>query len=208
MRMLASLVLAVMLLSPQNLITVDQGDAELIARAMYGECRGIESTMEQAAVAWTILNRVDDPRFPGTVKDVVTQPSQFTGYKPGNPIDPELLAIAQDVLSRWQRERDGEQEVGRVLPAEYVFFVGRNGRNYFGYEWPVAKTWDWSAEDVYKEAQDDGIFQDGGYRDPDGLGGYCSFGSDGPGSSDDYVRDVDGGSFDPQSRPCMEEVLR
>ena len=141
---------AMSLLAPRSICwDINMDEARMMAKCLWGECRGIESTMERAAVAWTILNRVDDARFPDTIPDVIGQPNQFTGYKWSNPVDPELLDLAMDVIVRWYREKDGEEAVGRVLPSEYVFFVGRSGRNYFSDEWPVSGTWDWSLEDPY-----------------------------------------------------------
>lgn len=151
MNKFAAFVLAA-LMAPQSAAwDISMDEATVMARCLYGECRGVESDMEKAAVAWTILNRVDDPRFPDSIVSVIIQPNQFTGYKKTNPVDQELLDLSMDVILRWKMEHDGEQEVGRVLPAEYVFFVGRNGRNYFGYEWPVTEVWDWSAEDPYAD---------------------------------------------------------
>lgn len=124
-------------------------EAKMMAKCLWGECRGIESTMERAAVAWTILNRVDDARYPDTIPEVIGQANQFTGYKWDNPVDDELLDLSMDVICRWYREKDGEENVGRVLPSNYVYFAGRNGRNYFGDTWPITGTWDWSLEDPY-----------------------------------------------------------
>lgn len=141
--------------APLNLIGTnpDPADAEIMARCMWGECRGMPSTAEKAAVAWCILNRVDDERWPNTIKEVITQPSQFTGYLRSNPVDEELLWIANDVLERWEKEKAGEEDVGRVLPREYCFFVnGYNGHNNFGTSWPIGrKIWDWSLPDPYEE---------------------------------------------------------
>jgi len=87
------LTLFLSLFAPLNLIGTnpDPADAEIMARCMWGECRGAQSTQEKAAVAWCILNRVDDERWPDTIKEVITQPTQFTGYLRSNPIDKELL---------------------------------------------------------------------------------------------------------------------
>ena len=153
MRVAAAFVLAALMTPQSSAWEVDMDDARMMAKCLWGECRGIESEMEQAAVAWTILNRVDDDRYPDTIKEVIGQPSQFTGYHAGNPVDNDLLLLSMDVICRWMLERDGLAEVGRVLPKEYVYFVGRNGRNYFGYEWPLTETWDWSAEDPYADPE-------------------------------------------------------
>lgn len=143
------------------------------------------STAEKAAVAWCILNRVDDERWPNTIKEVITQPSQFTGYLRSNPVDEELLWIANDVLERWEREKAGEEDVGRVLPREYCFFVnGYNGHNNFGTSWPIGrKIWDWSLPDPYEERIEENgnfdatVFQDqyrqfSGMEDDPMLPGY------------------------------------
>ena len=104
--------------------------------------------MEKAAVAWCILNRVDSPRFPSTVALVVT-PSQFHGYSRNNPVEDELVLIAQDVLGRWQLEKLGLGDVGRVLPPDYLYFGGSTGRNRFRRHHRSQYYWDWSLPNPY-----------------------------------------------------------
>lgn len=128
-------------------------DIDRIAQTLYGECRGVESKAEQAAVAWCILNRLDAGDRGDTIAEVVV-PSQFHGYKPTKPITDELRALAVDVVDRWERERAGETDVGRTLPREYLFFAGRSdGRNYFRtmYDYTDADCvyWDWALPDPY-----------------------------------------------------------
>lgn len=125
-------------------------DAEYIAKAVYGEARGC-STTEQAAVVWCILNRVDsdDPYYEEDIIGVVTQKDQFHGYDQGNPVQPELYALALDVLGRWQAEKNGADDVGRVLPTEYLFFSGDGEQNYFRTEYQGGVRWDWSLESPY-----------------------------------------------------------
>ena len=48
-----------------------------LTQAVYFESRG-EPFLGQVAVAETVLNRVDDPRWPSTVCNVVYQPYQFS----------------------------------------------------------------------------------------------------------------------------------
>src|SRR5699024_5330367 len=48
-----------------------------LAEAIYHESRG-ESIKGQIAVAQVIMNRVNDPKFPNTVKEVIEQPKQFS----------------------------------------------------------------------------------------------------------------------------------
>jgi len=107
--------------------------------------------MEQAAVVWCVLNRVDDGGWGDTIEDVVTAPEQFHGYDEGHPVDGHLLWIACDVLSRWEAERLGHTEVGRVLPREYLYFASRNKRNRFRKEYGSRDHWEWSLRDPYAE---------------------------------------------------------
>ena len=74
----------------------DPVDVEYIAKTLWGEARGIDSDMEKAAVAWCILNRVDNERWGDTVEEVVTQPNQFHGYHPSYPVTDELREIAEN----------------------------------------------------------------------------------------------------------------
>lgn len=127
----------------------DVAEVEGLAKMLYGEARGVASTTEQAACVWCVLNRVDDPRFPDTVLEVLEAPYQFAGYDPRNPATDELKALAADVLTRYHAERDGETNVGRVLPAEYVFFTGDGKRNYFTIGWQEKQVWHWGLESPY-----------------------------------------------------------
>lgn len=128
----------------------DPEDVEAIAKTLYGECRGVKSKAEQAAVAWCILNRVDSSRYPDTVIEVITQPHQFSGYDEDYPVWDELEELAVDVLTRWHSEREGGINVGRTLPHEYVFFTGDGYRNHFTIEWRGKSYWNWSLESPYE----------------------------------------------------------
>lgn len=126
----------------------DKEDVEAIARTLYGECRGIPSDMEKAAVAWCVLNRLD-AGFEGTIIEVVSAPKQFVGYDPDHPLLPNLVTLAEDVMIRWHREKEGEENVGRVLPPEYLWFTGDGSHNWFLSEYRGTEYWDWEYEDVY-----------------------------------------------------------
>mgnify|MGYP002520828350 CR=1 FL=1 len=104
-------------------------DAETIAKAVWGEARGC-STEGQTRVVWCILNRVDDSRFPDTIQGVVTQPCQFYGYSPDYPVTPEILAVVNDVLYRWNLEKNGVA-VARELSPEHLYFTGDGAQNHF-----------------------------------------------------------------------------
>lgn len=126
---------------------VDSVAAEYLANVAWGEARGCSVT-EQAAVMWCVLNRVDSPLYPGSVGEVVTQRAQFHGYSESNPITPELLQLANDVLTYWSEGDDS----GRVLPKEYLYFIGDGKHNYFYKTWGGnATAWDWSLPSPYEE---------------------------------------------------------
>lgn len=127
---------------------VDYVAAEYLANVTWGEARGCTVT-EQAAVMWCVLNRVDSPLYPDTVAEVVTQYKQLHGYSESNPVTPELLQLANSVMTYWSEGDDS----GRVLPKEYIYFTGDGEHNYFYTEWASnAVAWDWSLPSPYEEA--------------------------------------------------------
>lgn len=102
----------------------DRETVEALAQTVWGEGRGL-CTTEQAAIVWNVLNRVDSPDFPDDPLLVVQQSGQYCGYDPSYPVEPQLVALVEDVLARWEMESSAVGSVGRVLPREYVFFCGR-----------------------------------------------------------------------------------
>lgn len=126
-------------------------EIELIARTIWGEAGGIKNTAEQAAVAWCILNRVD--RRGQSIDAVVLEPNQFWCVT-WEEIPDSIYQLAQDVVSRWERERAGYENVGRTLPAEYEYFTGDGIKNYFTAEWQGTNYWDWSLPDPYTDWSD------------------------------------------------------
>lgn len=129
---------------------LDPAEVEYIGRTIWGEADGVKSKAERAAVAWCILNRVDERGQ--TIEEVVTAPKQFHGYRPADKwgeCPQRHLDLAADVLARWYAEKDGEENVGRVLPAAYTFFVGDGERNHFSIEWQGTDFWNWSMSDPY-----------------------------------------------------------
>ena len=133
-------------------------DAIALAKMLYGEARGVgkletaaggvSGKCQQAAVIWTVLNRYD-AGFADSIKSVVVAPHQYYGYLESNPIDDELLDLAYDVLDRWNNERNGETNVGRVLPSDYMWFHGDGQHNHFRNKYRGGSRWDWTLEDVY-----------------------------------------------------------
>lgn len=128
-------------------IQLDPEEVELIGRTIWGEAGGIQNKAERAAVAWCILNRVDV--YGQTIKEVVTAPNQFQGYRPNGECPQEHLDLAADVLTRWNKEKNGAKNVGRVLPNNYLYFIGDGSRNYFSIEWRSLDFWTWSLSSPY-----------------------------------------------------------
>ena len=124
-------------------------EIDYIAKTVWGEARGLSRT-HQAGVIWTILNRYDEGKFGNGVIEVVTAPSQFAGYRSGNPVDPEIRELVVDVLDRYLQEKAGTKNVGRVLPKEYLYFRGNGRVNLFSKEWNSKNIWNWSLESPYK----------------------------------------------------------
>lgn len=126
---------------------LDPVEVELIGRTIWGEAGGVKSKAERAAVAWCILNRVDERGQ--TIEQVVTEPQQFIGYRTWGECPQEHLDLAADVLMRWHAEKKGAENVGRTLPTGYQFFVGDGERNHFTQEWRSHDYWDWSLRNPY-----------------------------------------------------------
>lgn len=127
---------------------LSQEDTYRLAKALWGEYRSA-SKEQQAGVIWCVFNRVDSPQFPDTIAEVCTH-EQFHGYSFNNPVEQELIDMVLDVYDRWQREKLGEQDVGRVLPPEYVFFHGDGKVNHYRTQFiHNGDYWDWSLPSPY-----------------------------------------------------------
>ena len=136
---------------PEPVKLYTEADVDMLARLIYTEARGVKSKTEQAAVVWVVLNRLDNPnRLQKTIAEVVCAPYQFD-YRPWAPVTDEFKALAADVLERWQAERDGQADVGRVLPPEYQYFEGRGGRNWFSAKWKSGEFWGWGLASPYED---------------------------------------------------------
>lgn len=130
--------------------SVSDNHAAMLARLAWGEARGC-SMMEQAAVMWCVLNRVEseDPQFPDTIEEVITQENQFY-YSESFPLRQDLYWLALDVMARWLSEPYMMGESGRVLPKEYLWFSGDGAHNWFRTTYELSgSNWDWSLPDPY-----------------------------------------------------------
>ena len=133
-------------------------DAIALAKMAWGEARGVpelemngnvvSAKCQQAAVMWTALNRYD-AGYAESIKEVATAPKQYHGYSVENPVEDEFLDLAYDVLDRWNRERHGETDVGRVLESDYFWFHGNGTYNWFRNEYKSSSYWNWELADTY-----------------------------------------------------------
>lgn len=140
--------------APGSTITWDdlypptEEELTILAKVVYREARGIEDKAHQAAVIWCILNRVDAGLGGDTITEVATYPNAFA-WVPDTPVEQEFLMLAADVCERWNLEKAGQDDVGRVLPKEYLYFTGDGELNHFTIEWKGTEDWDWSLESPY-----------------------------------------------------------
>ena len=125
-----------------------------LAKTVWGEARGCSKT-QQAGVVWTVLNRADcDLNYiPDDLISIITQKHQFVGYRASNPVDEDIYNLCVDVLERWLAEKEGAEDVGRVLAPEYLYFHANSSgtENIFTDEWRGGNIWDWSLESPYDD---------------------------------------------------------
>ena len=128
-------------------IAITQSDIDMIAKTVLGEA-GNCTTLEQSAVIWCILNRVDASGK--TIAEVVAAPNQFHGYNPGWVVKQDIYALTIDVLTRWQLEKVGVGNVGRTLPSDFLWFHGDGKHNYFRNAYSGdCDTWNWNCWNPY-----------------------------------------------------------
>lgn len=136
---------------------LNEKDVILLAKLVWGEAMGLNK-FEQSAVIWCVLNRVDSnsKHFPDTIKEVILQPNQFSGYHKWCPVRDDIKELVEDVLIRWYMEKDGIENVGRTLPKNYYYFRGFQKHNWFFTTEEYHKEkyernyWDWSLENPYE----------------------------------------------------------
>ena len=132
-----------------NIVIVEK-EAKALAQMAWGEARGC-GDMGMAATMWVVLNRAD--AWNKSVFEVVSAPGQFHGYLPYFPVEDHIYDIAVDVLTRWQMEKQGAsaEEVGRVLPKDYLYFNGDGQVNWFRISYEhTGDYWDWSLPNPYE----------------------------------------------------------
>lgn len=128
---------------------VTEYEINMIAKTVLGEAGG-SSKIQQSAVVWCILNRVDAGW--GTIAQVVTAPNQFHGYNSGWVVRDDIKELVEDVVARWKLEKMCCGDVGRTLPPEYLYFRsdGTGLNNIFRTEWDGDyEVWNWDCWNPY-----------------------------------------------------------
>ena len=65
-----------------------------------------------------------------------------------------MVALVEDVLTRWELEDGMVGDIGRILPEDYLFFEGDGTHNYFRQEYiKTGETWDWSLPSPYEKSR-------------------------------------------------------
>ena len=134
---------------PEPTYDISENDVIILAKLMYGECRGVEDDNKKAAVCWVVLNRLDNGGYGNSIEEVVTFKNQFTGYRKSNPVCESLYELAYDVLYNYMLEKDGFEGCYRVIPSDYLWFYGVNNENVFRNSYKGGTVWDWSYPKFY-----------------------------------------------------------
>lgn len=117
---------------PEAVAKYSSYEITLTAKAVWGEARGC-SREEQMLVVWCICNRADagDKR----VEEIVTAPYQFHGYHEDNPVDPDIVAVVEEVFEAWAHGEEALVYPPYATTSEYLFFYGDGRHNWFREEY-------------------------------------------------------------------------
>ena len=89
-------------------------EAEYVAKVLYGTALD-NSSKGKELVVWCIINRVENEKYPNTVKEVCQQKDQWMGYSDTNPVMQDLYDTAYNVLSKWHEDNY------RTVSPDYIF---------------------------------------------------------------------------------------
>ena len=129
-----------------------EAQAIKLAKTVRVESGGIWSLTEQACVIWTCLNRVDSPNFPNTIDAnlVYGQMAYKANVSTVDDYGRDIVPLARDVIYRWKLEKTGVEDVGRVLPKEYLWYAGNGKHNFFRTAYRGGTRWDYSLPSPYE----------------------------------------------------------
>lgn len=117
-------------------------DVELLARAIYCE-GGTAYTLEEKAVAWVILNRVNSSSFPNTPSAVLKQSGQFASITGGSSAS-QYARQPSTNTDRWRNSTylaclmltststtDWQRLVGNVINGQLYFYSYTTAKNQY-----------------------------------------------------------------------------
>lgn len=128
-----------------NYTSVNTEQANLLAKMLVSSVKSEKDLTKQAGVAWSVLYCAGGPSNLSDQKLKSTYSwynSNITNYTDDNGRD--LLALAKDVIFRYNAWKNGNTYVGRVLPSDYSWLcyynngttTCRNSQNGADYTFP------------------------------------------------------------------------
>jgi hypothetical protein len=110
-------------------------DVVMLSKMVWGEARGLPAE-EQALCVWTVLNRLGDGRFGGSIAEILTKPKQFIGYRVAHPVTDEIRSVVEGVLQAWSQGATAPVLPPYAETSGYLYFSGKRGadgrmHNYF-----------------------------------------------------------------------------
>ena len=133
----------------EYLVSTYDNEIIMATKVMVAEAGGVYPLSHRAAVVWCILNRVDATG--SSISSIITAPHQFA-WIPSKSYSQEQYNLVKDIFTRWLLEKEGFENVGRVLPKEYKWFHGDGYQNHFRNAYSGGYTiWDWSLPSPYSE---------------------------------------------------------
>jgi len=109
---------------------------DVLSKVLRREAGVVKSTTNRACVIWCILNRCDKGWRGNTPIECATARAQFC-YRKNTKYSKKISDLVEDVLYRWLREKEGEIDVGRVLPRDIIYFSGNGEINVFRYDYDI-----------------------------------------------------------------------
>ena len=133
----------------EYLVSTYDNEIIMATKVMVVEAGGVYPLSHRAAVVWCILNRADATG--NSISSIITAPHQFA-WIPSKSYSQEQYDFVKDIFTRWLLEKEGFENVGRVLPEEYKWFHGDGYHNHFrnAYSGSYA-IWDWSLPSPYDD---------------------------------------------------------
>ena len=133
----------------EYLVSTYDNEIIMATKVMVAEAGGVYPLSHRAAVVWCILNRVDATG--SSISSIITAPHQFAWF-PSKSYSQEQYNLVKDIFTRWLLEKEGFENVGRVLPKEYKWFHGDGYQNHFRNAYSGGYTiWDWSFPSPYDD---------------------------------------------------------